>query len=65
MITEIVGVSERIMILKQEDSNCKTTIIQIYVPTENSSEEEIENFYTQLECTMGNHKSQRNFILGD
>ena len=65
MITEIVGVSERIMILKLEASNCKITIIQIYAPTENSSEEEIENFYTQLESTMENHKSQRNFILGD
>ena len=33
MITEIVGVSERIMILKLEASNCKITIIQIYAPT--------------------------------
>ena len=32
MITEIVGVSERIMILKLEASNCKITIIQIYAP---------------------------------
>ena len=63
MITEIVGVSERIMILKLEASNCKVTINQIYASTENSSKEEIEKFYTTLESTMGNHKSQRNFIL--
>ena len=65
MITEIVGVSERIMILKLEASNCNITIIQIYAPTENSSQEEIENFYAQLESIMEDHKSQRNFTLGD
>ena len=37
MITKIVGVSERIMILKLEASNCKITIAQIYAPTETAA----------------------------
>lgn len=64
-VKEIIGVSERIAVLKLQMRNLTTTIIQTYAPTENSSEEDIENFYNYLEASLNQHRSQRNLIIGD
>src|SRR6218665_1527154 len=44
----------------------KATVIQVYAPTSNSTEEEIEDFYTALQEAMGNTPSQDLIIvMGD
>ena len=63
-IREFIGVSERIAVLRLE-TNVKTTVIQVYAPTENSSEEEIETFYEDLDRTITKYKDKRVYIMGD
>ena len=66
MVQEIRGISERIMVLTlQTNKRYRTTIIQIYAPTENSNDEDIEDFYNELECTIEKYRSNRTFIIGD
>lgn len=65
MVKEIIGVSERIIVLKIKTATCDVTMIQIYAPTENHSDEDSEDFYRLLEDTIERHRSHRNFILGD
>lgn len=64
-IQEFIGVSDRIAALKLEIDKTKTIIIQIYAPTEGSTDEEIENFYGDLEETMVKYTAQRVFVMGD
>ena len=65
MVQDIVGISERIAVLKLDMKYCTITIIQTYAPTEASSDEELENFYNDLEQALNQHRSQKNFIIGD
>ena len=64
-MTEIIGISERIAVIKLELPYREITIIQVYAPTENSTNEEIEQFYNNLEEIYHNHRSETNFIIGD
>ena len=64
-IKEFIGISERIALLRMEVSNKQTTIIQIYAPTEASTDEEIESFYRELDDTINKYKSQKMFVIGD
>ena len=41
------------------------SITQVYTPTSMSSEEELENFYDDLQTTMSHDKSQCKIIMGD
>ena len=43
------GISERIALLQLKFEKCSLSIIQAYAPTERSTEEEIDNFYEELE----------------
>lgn len=45
-------VSDRILTLKIKSHPCNTNIIQVYAPTAESTEEDIESFYGQLEETI-------------
>ena len=64
-VKEIIGVSERIVVLKLKTATYDVTILQIYAPTENHNDEDCETFYGLLEDTIEKHRSHRNFILGD
>ena len=64
-IQEIVGISERISVLKLNPNGHKWTIIQVYAPTESSTDEEIEDFYEKLENILVRYKTQTNIIIGD
>lgn len=65
MVQEIVGVSERIAVLKLATRGSTITIIQVYAPTEAYSDETIEQFYWNLGTTIDQHKSTLNLIIGD
>ena len=65
MVQDIVGITERIAVLKLDMKYCTITIIQTYAPTEASSDEELENFYNDLEQALNQHRSQKNFINRD
>ena len=41
------------------------TIIQVYAPTESSSIEDLEQFYSLLEETINKHKTHRIILMGD
>jgi hypothetical protein len=51
-IQEIIGISERIVVLIILINGLKITIIQVYAPTESSSDQEIEEFYDLLDDTL-------------
>ena len=64
-IIEIRNISERIAVLKMNWNEEHITIIQVYAPTESSSEDEIEDFYSELDLTFDSHRSGFTIILGD
>ena len=41
----------------------KITIIQVYPPTEASSEEELEEFYDKLDEMIDKYRSHLNFVI--
>lgn len=65
MVMELTGISERIAVLKLATRNSPVTIIQVYAPTEASSEDELENFYKSLDNALEKFKSPTNLIIGD
>ena len=54
----------RIIKARFRTSKGKATVIQVYVPTSNSTEEEKEDFETALQEAMGNTPSQDLINLG-
>ena len=40
-------------------------IIQVYAPTEASTEEDIIEFYNLLDATLNNYKHTEHFVMGD
>ena len=62
----VKGISERISVLKLNIQNkVNMTIIQIYAPTMEATDEEKENFYKKLEKTIQEEKEYYNVIMGD
>lgn len=59
-------VTERIIMLKIQGKPINMNIIQVYAPTADSSEEDIEDFYRHLNETFAQCKPQEiTFIIGD
>lgn len=52
-------ISDRVMLLKINSSPSNINIIQVYAPTSESTEEEIENFYQTLENSLKLTKNMR------
>jgi Endonuclease/Exonuclease/phosphatase family. len=63
-IKEINGTSKRITVLALMINETSIYMIQVYAPTEASTEEDIE-FYNLLDDTLNNYKTQRTFVMGD
>ena len=64
LVHQIIGVYERIIVLTIKMKRTKTTLIQVYAPTENSSDTELVNFYELLETMLHKYKSQRTIVMG-
>ncbi len=60
------GILGRIGVMKVKiDNKIKMTIIQVYAPTAEAEEAEIEKFYPDLESTITEEKEYYNIIMGD
>ena len=57
------AVNERIMLIKLKSKPFNIAIIQVYAPTSNSTDEEIDKFYEDLDKTKKQCKSQEVVIL--
>ena len=55
-IKEINGISDRITVLAQMINRTSINKIQVYAPTEASTEEDIIEFYNLLDDTLNNYK---------
>lgn len=66
-IDEFIGISERIAILniRLPPKNAMWSIIQIYSPTEQSSNTEIDTFYSTLTKAIKDHTYSNLIIMGD
>ncbi|CAH2101737.1 unnamed protein product [Euphydryas editha] len=63
-ITNFIGISERVALLQVKFESFFLSIIQVYSPTERSTEEEIEKFYKDIE--YAHTKTEGNVIvMGD
>ena len=61
-----IPITERIALLKLNATPCNINIITAYAPTSESTEEEIDKFYTELDKTLKETKKEElNVILGD
>jgi exonuclease III len=58
-IQEFIGISDRIAILRAQLNTATVTIIQVYALTEQSLEEEVENFYGYLDEALTKYRAQR------
>ncbi len=59
-------VSERIILVKLKAKPLNIALIQIYAPTTESTEEEVERFYEKLDAAMKQCKSQEiKIVMGD
>jgi hypothetical protein len=64
-IGELSGISERIAVLKLKIVKINISIIQVYTPTQASSEEELEAFYDYLDKALTDYRARRTYIIGD
>ncbi|KAL0870816.1 hypothetical protein ABMA27_005741 [Loxostege sticticalis] len=66
-VEEIVGISERIAILKLNLPNYKDpwSIVQVYSPTEKSNPETINSFYHNLNKAIQEHAHKNLIVMGD
>ena len=65
IIIKIEGVTERISLMKVELSRkVKILIVQVYAPTMDANEEEIEKFYSKLREVYYREKEYYNIIVG-
>lgn len=51
-VTGFIPMSERVMLLQLMTTHGKLNLIQIYAPTADKNEEELENFYSDLQKTL-------------
>lgn len=64
-IEEIIGISERIAILNLKIGDELWSIVQIYSPTENYSNTEIDLFYSKLNTAIKEHTHKNLILMGD
>ena len=60
------AVSDRVILVKLQGSPFDINIIQVYAPTDDSVEEEIENFYDSIDSVIRECKGHEiNIVMGD
>ncbi|XP_030746013.1 craniofacial development protein 2-like [Sitophilus oryzae] len=65
-VTGFVPLSERVMMIQLETSKIRTNIIQVYAPTAQSEDREIDEFYGQIEQLWKNIKKHEvTIVMGD
>ena len=65
-VEEFFSINERVagLIIKL-NQRYKVKVIQVYAPTSTHTDEEIENFYEDVETAMKKHNTQFTFVIGD
>ena len=64
-VIQIDDINERIMMIKMDTVPVKTTIIQVYMLTSNSKDEEVITLYEIAEEIMGNSGNDNIIMMGD
>ena len=64
-VIQIDDINERIMMIKLDTVPVKTTIIQVYMPTSNSKDEEVITLYEIAEEIIGNSGNDNIIMMGD
>lgn len=65
-VTNFVGISERLAMIQIDTSPVRLNIIQVYAPTADSSEEEVEELYEALASALKQfNKSDMTIVMGD
>ncbi|XP_030757298.1 craniofacial development protein 2-like [Sitophilus oryzae] len=65
-VTSFVLFSERVMMIQLETSKIRTNIIQVYAPTAQNEDREIDEFYGQIEQLWKNIKKHEvTIVMGD
>lgn len=62
----MIPISNRVILIQHNSKQFNSNIIQVYAPTSTSSEEEIENFYKDLnEALFLVKKADNTIVMGD
>ena len=65
-IIEIKGITERVGVLKiRIEKKVAVTIVQVYAPTSEKTEEEVDEFYKVVEETIRENKEHYCIVMGD
>ena len=62
-VKKVVQCNERMILVKIEAEPVDTVLIQVYMPTSASEEEEVDKVYEQIEELMVNESSKNNLII--
>lgn len=61
-----IPISDRVAILKINTSPCKLNIVQVYAPTSESDEEDVEHFYSDIRKALKQtRKEETTILMGD
>lgn len=65
-VTNFVPISERLLLLQIEAKPARINIIQVYAPTRDHSEEEVEQFYENIKAVLRKlPKQDVNMVMRD
>ena len=61
-----VPYTDRVMLVQIKTNNCTLNLIQVYAPTVDKDEDEIEEFYNQIHKILKITKREEiNIVMGD
>ena len=64
-IIQVSCINERIMSIKLESTPVNTVLVQVYMPTSDSTEEEVDKIYEIIEDILDNSKNDNVIVMGD
>ena len=64
-VIQVSCVNERLMSIKLESTPVNTVLVQVYMPTSDSNEEEVDKIYELIEDFLENSKNDNVIVMGD
>ena len=64
-IIQVSCINERLMSIKLESTPVNTVLVQVYMPTSDSTEEEVDKIYELIEDILDNSKNDNVIVMGD
>ena len=64
-IIQVSCINERLMSIKLESTTVNNVLVQVYMSTSDSTEEEVDKIYELIEDILDNSKNDNVIVMGD